>query len=203
MKEEDIKSYSLRVLEEMIEDALGAECRPDEIFNTIKLAAKRNANYHRICARDGQSLVDLLEGVDRTNKVVSINSGIKIDDFDRERFKLDSDYLSDYVNAHSPYNDGWTQQHYRDKLTGVGIDPDGGINTTDGYEHSASWYDYTRNDPDAKNPFIEEERNNEDDPKTYDEMVEAGYMMTGDGFWIPDIKRIEELKEKAGELDGA
>ena len=43
MKEEDIKSYSLRVLEEMIEDALGAECRPDEIFNTIKLAAKRNA----------------------------------------------------------------------------------------------------------------------------------------------------------------
>ena len=203
MKEEDIKSYSLRVLEEIIEDALGAECRPDEIFNTIKLAAKRNANYHRICARDAQSLVDLLEGVDRTNKVVSINSGIKIDDFDRERFKLDSDYLSDYTNATSPYNDGWTQQHYRDKITGVRVDPDGGINTTDGYEHSDAWYDYTRNDPDAKNPFIEEERNNEDDPKTYDEMVEAGYTMTGDGFWIPDTKRIEELKEKAGELDGA
>ena len=88
MKEEDIKSYSLRVLEEMIEDALGAECRPDEIFNTIKLAAKRNANYHRICARDAQSLVDLLEGVDRTEKVVSISSGIKIDDLDREMFKL-------------------------------------------------------------------------------------------------------------------
>ena len=99
MKEEDIKSYSLRVLEEMIEDALGAECEPDEIFNTIKLAAKRNANYHRICARDAQSLVDLLEGVDRTNKVVSINSGIKIDDVDRERFKLKSDYLTDSNNG--------------------------------------------------------------------------------------------------------
>ena len=201
-EEEDIKSYSLRVLEEMIEDALGAECRPDEIFNTIKLAAKRNANYHRICARDAQSLVDLLEGVDRTDKVVSINSGVKIDHVDRERFKLNSDHLNDYVNAHSPYNDGWTQQHYRDKLAKTD-NVTGIFEYPDDIEHSDAWYDYTRNDPDAKNPFIEEERNNEDDPKTYDEMVEAGYTMTGDGFWIPDTKRIEELKEKAGELDGA
>ena len=35
-------------------------------------------------------------------------------------------------------------------------DPDGGINTTDGYEHSEYWYDYTRNDPNAKNPFTED-----------------------------------------------
>ena len=32
-------------------------------------------------------------------------------------------------------------------------DPDGGINTTDGYEHSDYWYDYNRNDPDRENPF--------------------------------------------------
>ena len=38
---------------------------------------------------------------------------------------------------------------------------------------------------------------------TYDEMVAAGYEMTGDGFWIPGHRRIEELKAKAGELDGA
>ena len=35
-------------------------------------------------------------------------------------------------------------------------DPDGGINTTDGYEQSEYWYDYTRNDPNAKNPFTED-----------------------------------------------
>ena len=172
MKEEDIKSYSLRVLEEMIEDALGAECRPDEIFNTIKLAAKRNANYHRICARDAQSLVDLLEGVDRTDKVVSINSGVKIDHVDPERFKLNSDHLpsydeiNDHIHATSPYNDGWTRQHYHDKI-------------------------------------LERERDNENNPKTYDEMVEAGYMMTGDGFWMPDEKRIAQMKHDAGEEDGA
>ena len=155
MKEEDIKSYSLRVLEEMIEDALGAECRPDEIFNTIKLAAKRNANYHRICARDAQSLVDLLEGVDRTNKVVSINSGIKIDDVDRERFELKSDYLTD--SAQWP---DYTEMY--DPITGLD-----------------SWRRIE--DPN----FIENEKNNEENPMTYDEMVAAGYEMTGDGFWVP------------------
>ena len=166
MKEEDIKSYSLKVLEDTIEDALGSECRPDEIFNTIKLAAKRNANYHRICARDAQSLVDLLEGVDRTEKVVSISSGIKIDDLDREMFKLNSDHLNDSIHANSPYNDGWTRQHYHDKI-------------------------------------LERERDNENNPKTYDEMVEAGYMMTGDGFWMPDEKRIAQMKHDANEEDGA
>ena len=173
MKEEDIKSYSLRVLEEMIEDALGAECRPDEIFNTIKLASKRNANYHRICARDAQSLVDLLEGVDRTNKVVSINSGIKIDDVDQERFELKSDYLTDSTQ--------WTDYtEMYDPITGLD-----------------SWGSVE--DPN----FIENEKNNEENPMTYDEMVAAGYEMTGDGFWVPNHRRIEELKSKAGELDGA
>jgi len=38
----------------------------------------------------------------------------------------------------------------------VKIDPDGGVNTVDGYEHSDYWYDYTRNDPNAKNPFTED-----------------------------------------------
>ena len=35
----------------------------------------------------------------------------------------------------------------------VKTDPDGGVCTVDGYEHSEYWYDYTRNDPNAKNPF--------------------------------------------------
>ena len=35
----------------------------------------------------------------------------------------------------------------------VKIDPDGGVVTVDGYEHDDSYYDYTRNDPNAKNPF--------------------------------------------------
>tara|TARA_X000000368_G_C22605152_1_gene525497 strand:- start:56 stop:544 length:489 start_codon:yes stop_codon:yes gene_type:complete len=159
-------SYSLDNLECAVEDALTSDCTPEQVFNRIKLVAKRTANYHRICARDAQSLVDLLEGVDRTKNVVSINSGIKIDDIDRQRFKLDSDYLNDHIHATSPYNDGWTRQHYHDKI-------------------------------------LEREKDNEDNPKTYDEMIEAGYMMTGDGFWMPDEKRIAQMKHDANEEDGA
>ena len=159
-------SYSLDNLECAVEDALTSDCTPEQVFNRIKLVAKRTANYHRICARDAQSLVDLLEGVDRTKNVVSINSGIKIDDIDRQRFKLDSDYLNDHIHATSPYNDGWTRQHYHDRI-------------------------------------IEREKDNEDNPKTYDEMIEAGYMMTGDGFWMPDEKRIAQMKHDANEEDGA
>jgi len=159
-------SYSLDNLECAVEDALTSDCTPEQVFNRIKLVAKRTANYHRICARDAQSLVDLLEGVDRTKNVVSINSGIKIDDIDRQRFKLDSDYLNDHIHATSPYNDGWTRQHYHDKI-------------------------------------LEREKDNEDNPKTYDEMIEAGYMMTGDGFWMPDERKIAQIKHDAGEEDGA
>ena len=40
--------------------------------------------------------------------------------------------------------------------------------------------------------FIENERNNEDNPLTYDEMIEKGYEMSGEGFWIPKENEIEE-----------
>ena len=40
--------------------------------------------------------------------------------------------------------------------------------------------------------FIENERNNEDNPLTYDEMIEKGYEMSGEGFWIPKERDIEE-----------
>ena len=40
--------------------------------------------------------------------------------------------------------------------------------------------------------FIENERNNEDNPLTHDEMIENGYEMSGEGFWIRKDRDIEE-----------
>ena len=40
--------------------------------------------------------------------------------------------------------------------------------------------------------FIENERNNEDNPLTYDEMVEKGYEMSGEGIWFKEEKETEE-----------
>ena len=42
-------------------------------------------------------------------------------------------------------------------------DPDGGINTTDGYEHSDAWYVYDRNVPDRPNPFATDPLADNDD----------------------------------------
>ena len=43
-----------------------------------------------------------------------------------------------------------------DPITGdIKIDPDGGVCTVNGYEHSDDYYDYTRNDPYAVNPFTD------------------------------------------------
>lgn len=68
------------------------------------------------------------------------------------------------------------------------------ITKADGYSvntksHSEYYYDYTRNDPNRKNPFL-----------TYNEAIAAGWTMTDDGFWIKeDAKKwvlpVEEAKD--------
>tara|TARA_B100000579_G_C22590604_1_gene737872 strand:+ start:439 stop:804 length:366 start_codon:yes stop_codon:yes gene_type:complete len=40
--------------------------------------------------------------------------------------------------------------------------------------------------------FLENEKNNEDDPLTYDEMIEKGYEMSGEGIWFKEEKETEE-----------
>jgi len=51
-------------------------------------------------------------------------------------------------------------------ITGMeGIDTAYIGDATDGYEHSQHWYDYTRNDPDAVNPFDKISLNTEDPTK--------------------------------------
>ena len=51
-------------------------------------------------------------------------------------------------------------------------------------KHSKHYYDYTRNDPNRRNPFDKEKNTT----LTYDEAVAAGWEMTADGFWMPPNK---------------
>ena len=46
------------------------------------------------------------------------------------------------------------------------------------------WPDYTEL-PDDKKEFIESERDNEENPMSYQDMIDAGYEMTGEGIWWP------------------
>jgi len=59
-------------------------------------------------------------------------------------------------------------------------------------KHSEHYYDYTRNDPDRKNPFTK--------TLSYDEAIAAGWEMTADGFWFKETKKkwvlpVEEVKD--------
>ena len=44
--------------------------------------------------------------------------------------------------------------------------------------------DYTELPDDTKS-FLEDERDNEENPMSYQEMIDAGYEMTGEGIWWP------------------
>ena len=46
------------------------------------------------------------------------------------------------------------------------------------------WPDYTELPDDTKS-FLEDERDNEENPMSYQEMIDAGYEMTGEGIWWP------------------
>ena len=52
--------------------------------------------------------------------------------------------------------------------------------------------DYTEL-PDVDRSFIDSERNNEENPMSYQDMIDAGYEMTGEGIWWP--KEGEPLPE--------
>ena len=65
---------------------------------------------------------------------------------------------------------------------------------------SSKWPDYTELPDDdwrrIEDPnFIENERNNEENPMSYQDMIDAGYEMTGEGIWWPKDKEQEQEKE--------
>ena len=78
------------------------------------------------------------------------------------------------VQAESPYNDGWTQDFYKEQL-----------------EHSDAYYDYNRNDPDRKNPFT--------DPKDR----ERAFKVTGEEPYIYESPDGGETvtRRRAGSLE--
>jgi len=71
---EDYNSYSLRGLEDAVEDALQSDCTPEEIIDCFLSTIKKNLNYHKVCARHSKEVLDLFYKIDRSNKVVNLNA---------------------------------------------------------------------------------------------------------------------------------
>ena len=58
-----------------------------------------------------------------------------------------------------------------------------------GYEYTPSSY------PRTLDSYHAQEQDPHTAEKSYQDMFDAGYEMTGDGFWIPGEKRIKEMEE--------
>tara|TARA_S200000501_G_scaffold374014_1_gene422586 strand:+ start:1454 stop:1828 length:375 start_codon:yes stop_codon:yes gene_type:complete len=71
---EDYNSYSLRGLEDAVEDALQSDCTPEDIIDCFLSTIKKNLNYHKVCARHSKEVLDLFYKIDRSTKVVNLNA---------------------------------------------------------------------------------------------------------------------------------
>ena len=63
--------------------------------------------------------ISLIFNCSTVNKGKFLNINLLIFFSNRQYFDVvgdDSDLINDKINATSPYNDGWTQQYYKDKI---------------------------------------------------------------------------------------
>lgn len=67
VEKNDYKNYSLEKLSEFISDALQSEATPTEIYSTITTTLKREVEYHDVCRRQAQDILDLMQDNNDTN----------------------------------------------------------------------------------------------------------------------------------------
>ena len=58
----DYKNYSLEKLSEFLRDALQTEATPTEIHETIVKTLKKEIQYHDVCKRQAEDILDLIGG---------------------------------------------------------------------------------------------------------------------------------------------
>ena len=160
----EYKAYSIKNIEEWMSDAMESGCTPNEIYSSMVDTVKKNMRYHKACFNTSVRLYAKLNGnpedvnLDREYTEREYWNG----DVPEREFKR---YLQKYGYDYTPT----PEDKEKFKLDSPNLHPnEQGIAppyTLDSYnameqdEHTAS--------------------------KTYQEMIDAGYEMTADGFWWP------------------
>ena len=94
----DNNSYHFGGLDDWIADAIHSGVSADTIYKEVVGSIRRQVKHHKTCYKTSKELYKLFSN--------------------RQYFDVvgdDSD-INDKINANSPYNDGWTQQYYKDKI---------------------------------------------------------------------------------------
>ena len=99
-----MNDYNFGGLDGWIAEAIHSGVSADVIYKEVIASIRRQIKHHKNCHKTSKELHKLFSN--------------------RQYFDVvgdDFDIVNDKINATSPYNDGWTQQYYKDKLKAKGI----------------------------------------------------------------------------------
>ena len=156
------KNYSLRQLDEWVNDAMNCEdLTPQDIYDTVIKCVDDNIEYHKKYLTKGIELLSLLKG-NRPNV------------FD--------------ASAHD-FDDFWYGEQYTEEEMDAMCERAATENDKDKcreYNLREAEYYAKRAELDAQHS---EHWSNPGRNKTYDQMIEEGWTMTADGFWIKETDK--------------
>ena len=200
MKQES--DYSLAQLEDWVSDAMDSGATPQEIYGTILDVVLKNLKYHKACLSQAKDLYEMLVGNDelpenydefenpnhKQDNVISIETFLN-DGSDRSRREFDKFWNDSDFELNSPDLIQSTYTVPETEITG-NVD----INTIDEIDRITGEVAFPKT--------LDSYHAMEQDPHTaslsYQEMIDKGYEMTGDGFWVPKEKEDKDLVPEDG-----
>jgi len=171
------KKYSLEQLDNWVNDAVNCEdLTPQDIYDTIVKCVDESVEYHKKYYTKSVELLSLLKGQRSVNLDVNDKDW---EDFWQEQDQISQNYTEEELNAMCDAAEKTEKEKCREynlreaeyynkraELDAKHISKVDGY-SVDGIGHSQYYYDVERN-------------------KTYDQMIEEGWQMTDDGFWIKE-----------------
>ena len=161
----DYKKYSLEKLQEWVHDAMNSDASPHEIYSAIREAVREDYYcYKHHCSR-AYGLLELLSGhrpvadadmekakqeyLESMYPDVPEDGSPVVFDYDAAgaKFPRVCDKDDPSPECQKSWNDFWEENYYPEEHK------DSTVSSVEQKNHSEHYFDYTRNDPNRKNPF--------------------------------------------------
>jgi bifunctional DNA-binding transcriptional regulator/antitoxin component of YhaV-PrlF toxin-antitoxin module len=201
----DYKKYALGQLENFLYDAMSAEATPQEIYDTIRDAVQDNLNVYTKSADQAQELLDLLNG----HRPVDLSFCDKDDTSEEckkswENFwQYTDEELNAMCTAAEVEQDLKNVEEFlkKDKVTSwvLPVDDDYNITFPEDLLEQTGWKEGDVlewiDQGDGSFKIVKKEKKEHPSwvkgnelarVKTYQEMIDDGWTMTDDGFWIKE-----------------
>ena len=128
------KDNPLDHLEAWLYESLNSDATPQDVYNVLVNTINEHGKYHEEGLDKAKSLLSLVKGKGEEIKIKDVTNSpsdwkdfwegkTPDDEFEEKLGKYGYEYtpltnedINDKINATSSYNDGWTQQHYQNKI---------------------------------------------------------------------------------------